>query len=94
MVAGVMRSIYVAIPDNAAEELREMAKRELRAPRQQAAILILAGLKRARLDQDQRPGDPNEKPARRPARVRPASRMDTFDEEHGAAALDRFTASE
>jgi len=45
-----MRSIYIAIPDEAADKLRELARREFRAPRQQAAILVIAGLRRARLD--------------------------------------------
>ena len=48
-----MRSIYIAIPDDAADKLRELARREFRAPRQQAAILVLAGLKRAGLDPGQ-----------------------------------------
>lgn len=44
-----MHSIYIAIPDDAADRLRELARREFRAPRQQAAILVLEGLERARL---------------------------------------------
>jgi hypothetical protein len=44
-----MRSIYIAIPDDAAAKLRELARREFRAPRQQAAVLVLAGLERAGL---------------------------------------------
>lgn len=47
-----MRSIYIAIPDDAADKLRELARREFRAPRQQAAILVLAGLERAGLDSE------------------------------------------
>jgi len=47
-----MRSIYIAIPDEAADKLRELARREFRAPRQQAAILVLAGLERAELDSE------------------------------------------
>lgn len=49
-----MRSIYIAIPDEAADQLRELARREFRAPRQQAAILVLEGLERAGLDQGER----------------------------------------
>lgn len=45
-----MRSIFITIPDDAADKLRELARREFRAPRQQAAVLVLAGLKRAELD--------------------------------------------
>ncbi len=45
-----MRSIYIAIPDDAAAKLRELARREFRAPRQQAAVLVLRGPERAGLD--------------------------------------------
>jgi hypothetical protein len=47
-----MRSIYVAIPENAVDQLRVLATRERRAPRQQAAMLIIDGLRRAGLDVD------------------------------------------
>lgn len=69
-----MRSIYIAIPDDAAAKLRELARREFRAPRQQAAILVLAGLKRAGLDPDQRPGEVVEPPVAKPDRSRRVSR--------------------
>ena len=69
-----MHSIYIAIPDDAADKLRELARREFRAPRQQAAILILAGLKRAGLDPDQRPEEAVEPPVAKPGRSRRASR--------------------
>jgi hypothetical protein len=55
-----MRSIYIAIPDDAADKLRELARREFRAPRQQAAVLVLAGLRNAGLDPDERPENPIE----------------------------------
>ncbi len=55
-----MRSIYIAIPDDAADKLRELARREFRAPRQQAAILVLEGLKNAGLDPDVAPENPAE----------------------------------
>ncbi|MGA2514284.1 MAG: hypothetical protein ABSG37_11790 [Candidatus Limnocylindrales bacterium] len=45
-----MRSIYIAISDDAADKLRELAQREFRAPRQQATVLVLEGLRRAGLD--------------------------------------------
>lgn len=45
-----MRAIYVPLPEGAADRLRELATRELRDPREQAAWLILDGLKRAGLD--------------------------------------------
>lgn len=47
-----MRSIYVPLPAMAAERLRELARRELRDPRSQAAVLILDGLRRAGLPVD------------------------------------------
>ena len=47
-----MRSIYVPLPEGAVDKLRELARRELRDPREQAAWLILAGLKAAGLDVD------------------------------------------
>jgi hypothetical protein len=53
-----MRSIYIAIPDDAADKLRELARREFRAPRQQAAVLVLAGLKNAGLDPDEEQESP------------------------------------
>ena len=42
----VMHPISIAIPAEAAERLRELARRERRSPRQQAAVLVLAGLDR------------------------------------------------
>ena len=47
-----MRSIYVPLPEGAADRLRELAHREMRDPRAQASWLILAGLKAAGLDVD------------------------------------------
>lgn len=44
-----MRSIYVPLPEGAADRLRELARRELRDPKAQAAVLILEGLRRAGL---------------------------------------------
>ena len=78
-----MRSIYIAIPDDAADKLRELARREFRAPRQQATILVLAGLERAELDRDQRPEEAVEPPAVEPDRSRRASRSSA-----GIDALD------
>ena len=45
-----MRSIYVPLPEGAAERLRELAAREMRDTRSQATWLILDGLRRAGLD--------------------------------------------
>jgi len=42
-----MRSIYVSLPEGAADRLHRLASRELRDPRAQAAWLILDGLRRA-----------------------------------------------
>ena len=53
--AGVMRSIYISIPAEAADRLRDLARRERRSPRQQAAVLVLAGLDRE--GTGQRPDD-------------------------------------
>lgn len=41
-----MRSINISIPAEAADRLRELAWRERRSPRQQAAVLVLAALER------------------------------------------------
>ncbi len=45
-----MKVIYVALPPDAFEALRRLAARELRHPRQQAARLILDGLRRELTD--------------------------------------------
>jgi predicted transcriptional regulator len=50
-----MHSISIAIPAEAADRLRELARRERRSPRQQAAVLVLAGLDRE--GTGQRPDD-------------------------------------
>lgn len=47
-----MRSIYVPLPEGAADRLRELSRRELRDPREQATWLILDGLRRAGLPVD------------------------------------------
>jgi hypothetical protein len=44
------RTIYVPLPAPAADRLRELARREFREPKDQAAYLIIAGLKAAGLD--------------------------------------------
>jgi len=41
-----MHSISIAIPTEAADKLRDLARRERRSPRQQAAVLVLAALDR------------------------------------------------
>jgi hypothetical protein len=47
-----VRSIYVPLPEGATDRLWELARRELRDPKAQAAVLILDGLKRAGLPVD------------------------------------------
>lgn len=42
-----MRTIVVPVPEDAADQLRDLARRELRTPRAQACVLILEGLRRA-----------------------------------------------
>jgi hypothetical protein len=45
-----MRNIYVPLPEPAVEQLRTLAEREYRGAKEQAAVLILDGLRRAGLD--------------------------------------------
>ena len=52
-----MRTIIVPIPENAADLLRELARREFRTPKAQACLFILAGLKAAGLDVDLNPAE-------------------------------------
>jgi hypothetical protein len=47
-----VRSIYVPLPEAAIPSLAELARRELRDPKAQAAALIIDGLRRAGLDPD------------------------------------------
>lgn len=54
----MQRNIYVSLPDGATARLVELARRELRDPRAQAAVLILDGLRRAGLPVG---GDPHPK---------------------------------
>ncbi|HYN68824.1 MAG TPA: hypothetical protein VEX41_01275 [Candidatus Eisenbacteria bacterium] len=64
-----MRTIYVPLPEDAAERLRELARREMRDPRSQASWLILDGLRRAGSDPELRADDvASLRPARVPAR--------------------------
>ena len=63
--AVVMHSISIAIPAEAADRLRELARRERRSPRQQAAVLVLAALERDAETTTQR-ADPTPRTATRP----------------------------
>lgn len=49
-----MRSLNIAIPDEAATKLAELAAREFRRPKEQAALLIVDGLRRAGLEAELR----------------------------------------
>jgi hypothetical protein len=42
-----VRSFKIAIPDDAADRLRELAAQEYRRPREQAAAIVVAALRRA-----------------------------------------------
>lgn len=44
-----MRNIYVPLPEPAVDQLRQLATREYRGTKEQAAVLILDGLRRAGL---------------------------------------------
>ena len=68
-----MRSIYIAIPDDAADKLHELARREFRAPRQQAAVLVLAGLRRAELNPGLRYEEDADLSVAQPDHARPPS---------------------
>ncbi len=69
----VMHSISIAIPAEAAERLRDLARRERRSPRQQAAVLVLAALEREDSGSDPQPDrerPPEARPAN-PSKVKP-----------------------
>jgi hypothetical protein len=59
-----MRTLYVPLPGDAVERLRELARREYRDTKAQAAVLILDGLKRAGLPADPEPRSPDAAGAR------------------------------
>jgi hypothetical protein len=42
-----VRSITLAIPENAAAKLAELARRDYRAPRQQAALMLVEAIEHA-----------------------------------------------
>ena len=60
----VMHSIYISIPAEAADRLRDLARRERRSPRQQAAVLVLAALEREDSGTDPQPGRERTREAR------------------------------
>ena len=77
------------IPDEAATRLAELARREFRAPRQQAAFLVLAGLKNAGLDPDERPKDSVEPSDVSPGSSQPASGAEVGADQRGHGSDDR-----
>ena len=44
---GAMESIRVVVPDETARKLRELAERDYRVPRSQAAVLLIEAIERA-----------------------------------------------
>ena len=68
-----MHSISIAIPAEAADRLRELARRERRSPRQQAAVLVLAALEREDSCPDPQPDRerPSEARPENPSEVEP-----------------------
>ena len=69
----VMHSISISIPAEAADRLRDLARRERRSPRQQAAVLVLAGLDRDGIGSDPQPDRerPPEARSANPPEVKP-----------------------
>ena len=59
----MMHSLSIALPAEAADRLRDLARRERRSPRQQATVLVLAALEHEAADTTGR-----EEPARGTAR--------------------------
>ena len=52
----MLRSINVAIPEEAANQLAAPARREYRRPADQAAVLLVGAITRATRDLERRPG--------------------------------------
>jgi hypothetical protein len=69
----VMPTFYIALPDDDADRLRELAWRERRSPRQQAAVLVLAALDRLEADA-QRAARPGRRTRLRPSAGAPGVR--------------------
>ena len=53
----MMRVLTLAIPDDVNDELREIAVREFRRPRDQASVLLIAAIRRVSAEQDASPTD-------------------------------------
>lgn len=68
-----MRTMVVPVPEDAADQLRDLARRELRTPRAQACVLILEGLRRAGMNPELGPMESAEPPVSKPNRSRRAS---------------------
>lgn len=54
-----MKSIYVPLPEGTSDRLWELARREMRDPKAQAAVLILDGLRRAGLPVEPKRDEPS-----------------------------------
>lgn len=51
----MMRVLTLAIPEDVNDELRELAVREFRRPRDQAAVLLIAAIRAVRAEQAEEP---------------------------------------
>ncbi len=72
----MMRSIHIAIPEAAAEELERLAERELRRPRDQAALLLIQAVRQAGVERSPRSEEGAEPPIEKRNRSRRASGRD------------------
>lgn len=70
----MIRTIAVPVPEDAADQLRKLARREVRTLRAQAYVLILDGLRRAEMDPELRQMESAEPPVSKPNLSRRASR--------------------
>ena len=66
----MIRTIAVPVPEDAADQLRELARREVRTLRAQAYVLILEGLRRAGMDPEPGSGEGADTPVAQPDRSR------------------------
>jgi hypothetical protein len=69
----MIRTIVVPVPEGAADQLRDLARRELRTPRAQACVLILEGLRRAAMHPGARSGEGAQPAGAKPRRSRQLS---------------------
>ncbi len=57
-----MRSLNLAIPEDAAHQLERLAERDFRRPRDEAALLLVQAVRRASIDLEVRPKEATEPP--------------------------------